>query len=232
VVSEGILLVNKPRGNTSFSIVAALRRLLGVATIGHTGTLDPFATGLLVILIGRKYTRLSQQLLNGDKSYSAQLLLGVDTETYDCDGKVTGRSSHQPPLQQVEEALTHFQGDVEQIPPMFSAKKIQGRRLYQLARQGITVERQPQKVSLATELVHYGYPEMQLTVRCSKGTYIRSIAHDLGRRLGCGAHLTALMRLTCGSFSLHQALDGELLFHPGAVTHSLLADSLVLMPSL
>ena len=189
---EGLLLLNKPAGKTSFAMVAALRRLLKVKTIGHTGTLDPFATGLLLLLIGKKYTKLSNQFLNSDKEYLARVHLGITTDTYDCEGIPTAHSSLIPSLEQVEKSLTRFQGQILQIPPMYSAKKVKGKKLYELARKGIEVERQPVQVELETRLLDYHYPYLELKISCSKGTYIRSVAHDLGLALGTGAHLAAL----------------------------------------
>lgn len=206
---EGILLVNKPRGKTSFSLVATLRKLLGVQKIGHAGTLDPFATGVMVMLIGKKYTRLSDQLLCQDKEYRAELRLGIATDSYDCEGQQTSESALIPTLEEIQNALTRFQGEVEQIPPMFSAKKIGGKKLYELARKGKTIDRPAVKVHLQTTLIDYNYPSLRIDVSCSKGTYIRSIAHDLGQLLGCGAHLSALERLRSGHFSLAECFPGE-----------------------
>lgn len=225
--AEGILLVDKPAGKTSFSVIAALRRLLGVAKIGHCGTLDPFATGLLIILVGRSYTRLSDQLMGHDKMYTAELLLGVETDSYDCDGQIVAQNDHIPSLQAIEEAIALFQGEVEQIPPMFSAKKVQGRKLYELARKGIEIERKAATVTMKCHLISYNYPKIIFDVECSKGTYIRSIAHDLGRHLQCGAHLTALRRVSSGTFSLDHAIDGVQLFAPLSETALLLNKALI-----
>lgn len=208
---EGILLVDKPIKKTSFFLVHLLRKKLGVRKIGHTGTLDPFATGLMVLLVGRRYTKLAEQLQQSDKTYVAELFLGKTTDTYDCEGKETAQSSHIPSKEQVESALLCFQGKVEQIPPMFSAKKQSGKRLYQLARQGKEVERAPVSIHLSTEFLEYAYPYLRLRIACSKGTYIRSIAHDLGQALGCGAHLTALRRTLSGAFTVEEALSVETL---------------------
>lgn len=208
---EGILLVNKPKGQTSFSLVALLRKRLGVKKIGHAGTLDPFATGVMVMLIGRKYTRLSDQFLVKDKEYIARLFLGVSTDTYDCEGIVQSRSDFIPSLNEIQLALETFQGHIEQIPPMFSAKKVNGKKLYDLARQGKEIERAPVKIHVATELLSYSYPYLDLKVQCSKGTYIRSLAYDLGQKLTCGAHLTDLQRTKSGCFILEECLDGSLL---------------------
>lgn len=212
--SEGILLVNKPRDRTSFSLVSALRRKLKVKKIGHAGTLDPFATGVMVMLIGKNYTRLSSRLLTENKEYVTKVRLGISTDTYDCDGQQTFASDLIPSLIEVQNALVSFQGEIEQIPPMFSAKKINGQKLYDLARRGLSIERQPARVVLETTLISYEYPEITLKIKCSKGTYIRSIAHDLGEKLGCGAHLIMLQRTRSGHFDLNSCFDGSLLFSP------------------
>jgi len=211
-LKEGLLLVNKPEGKTSFSLIRCLRRLTGIAKIGHAGTLDPFATGVMVLLIGKQFTKLSDQLLSADKEYLAELCLGVTTDSYDCDGKVVASSKRKPHLETVEKVLEKFQGKIEQIPPMFSAKKVQGQKLYELARKGKTIERSPAMVEVTTELIEYHYPKLVLKVNCSKGTYIRSLAHDIGSQLGCGAHLTKLQRTRSGLFHLDRCLDGNFLF--------------------
>lgn len=205
---QGILLVDKPKGKTSFSLVGTLRRRLGVKKIGHAGTLDPFATGVMVMLIGRNYTRLSDQFLLKDKEYIAEVYLGAVTDTYDCDGLIIRQSDLQPSLEEIQEALSFFQGEIEQVPPMYSAKKQQGKKLYELARKGVEVERQPVKITVKTELLDYHYPLLRIRVQGSKGTYIRSIAYDLGEKLGCGAHLSNLQRTRSGSFLLQDCIDG------------------------
>lgn len=209
---EGILLLDKPPGKTSFFLVHLLRKKLGVRKIGHTGTLDPFATGLMVMLVGRRYTKMADQMQCSNKTYLAELFFGVETDSYDCDGREIARSDLMPSKEEVEAALSLFQGDVQQIPPMFSAKKQCGQRLYVLARQGKEVERKPVLIHLQIELLEYCYPYLRLCIACSKGTYIRSIAYDLGRALGCGAHLTALRRVVSGTFSIDAALSIEQLF--------------------
>ncbi len=207
--SEGIILLNKPKGRTSFSLVAALRKATGIKKIGHAGTLDPFATGVMVMLVGKEFTRQSNQFLCQDKEYRAKAHLGIDTDSYDCDGKVTAASPHIPSLADVEEALSHFQGTIQQIPPMFSAKKVQGKKLYELARKGIDIARATVEVTLHTQLLAYTYPYLEFAITCSKGTYIRSIAHELGQRLGCGAHLVELTRTRSGPFHLSACLELE-----------------------
>lgn len=225
---QGILLVNKPPGKTSFSLVAALRRRLGVKKIGHAGTLDPFATGVMVMLIGKTYTRLSDKFLTQDKEYLAELKLGLATDTYDLEGQATQQSDVIPSLNQIEEVISHFQGDIEQIPPMYSAKKVNGQKLYELARKGKSIERAPVKVTTSIDIIDYSYPSLVIKVSCSKGTYIRSLAHDIGIELTCGAHLTSLKRLRSGAFHLDQCIEGSLLdsssFDRAACLPYLLAD--------
>lgn len=212
--SEGILPINKEKGRNAFSLVASLRKLTGIRTIGHAGTLDPFAEGVMVLLIGKPYTRQSGTFLNQDKEYIATVHLGIVTDTYDCDGKVTAESPLQPTLAQIEEQLLPFQGTILQTPPMFSAKKVEGKKLYTLARQGITIERKAAPVTLRIEILSYNYPSLTLRVACSKGTYIRSLAYDLGQELGCGAHLSALTRTRSGPYTLEQCCEQTRLFDP------------------
>ncbi len=211
---SGILLINKAKGTTSFSLVRSLRKLTQVQKIGHAGTLDPLATGVMVMLIGRQYTRKSQDFLNKDKEYEAILFLGKTTDSYDQEGKITASSDLVPSLAEIELALKEFQGEVLQTPPMFSAKKIQGKKLYELARKGVVIERAPCKVHLKTTLLSYSYPFLSLHIECSKGTYIRSLAHDLGQRLGCGAHLYELVRKRVGPYSLSACVDEQDLKKP------------------
>lgn len=208
-MSNGILLVDKMSGTPSFRLVSILRRLTGESTIGHAGTLDPFATGLMVMLIGRPYTKRSNTFLTDDKEYLATARLGISTDTYDFEGVVTSRSAQIPTLYEIKRSLEAFQGQVLQIPPMYSAKKVRGKKLYDLARKGIEIERQPTLVRMEIKLLRYDYPELEFQVRCSKGTYIRSLAHDLGNSLGCGAHLIALRRLASGSFSVNDAVPED-----------------------
>lgn len=207
LVPQGVILIDKPVGKTSFSLVATLRRRLGVKKIGHCGTLDPLASGLMILLVGRNYTRLSDQCLGQDKEYLATLQLGVETDSYDAEGQVKATSDFVPTLEQVQDALMTFQGEVEQIPPMFSAKKVKGKKLYELARKGEVIERAAVRVTIEAELISYEYPYVELRVACTKGTYIRSIAHDLGQLLSCGAHLTALRRTRSGEFHVQDSVN-------------------------
>jgi tRNA pseudouridine55 synthase len=206
---EGILLVDKPAGRSSFSVVAQVRRLTGQKKIGHVGTLDPFATGLLIFLLGRVWTKKAGLFLESDKEYEATVRLGRATDSYDCDGKTTFESALVPSEQALASALSFFQGPYEQTPPMFSAKKQQGTRLYTLARKGIEVERKKIEVSIETTLLSYTYPDVSLLITGSRGTYVRSIAHDLGERLGCYAHVHKLNRTRSGPFFLKNALSLE-----------------------
>ncbi len=209
---EGVLLINKTPGKTSFSIISELRRKLNVKKIGHAGTLDPFASGVMVLLVGKKYTTLSNQFMGCDKEYWAELKLGYQTESFDPETPEILISNAIPSEMQINEVLKQFQGEIEQIPPMYSAKKINGKKLYQLARKGQTVERPAQKIKVQIELIDYSYPNLELKITCSKGTYIRSLAHDIGNSLGVGAYLQKLTRLRSGSFHLKDCLDQDLIF--------------------
>ncbi len=195
----GFLVVDKPKGMTSHDIVAKVRRGIGIKRIGHAGTLDPMATGVLVLCIGAA-TRLSEYVMGSHKVYTATVRLGVETDSYDADGTVVATTdiSHLSPAM-IESALQYFQGEIDQIPPMYSAIKQGGKKLYELARQGEAVERAARRVWMSVRLLELSLPDVQIEVTCSPGTYIRSIAHDLGERLGVGGHLTALRRVRSGS---------------------------------
>jgi tRNA pseudouridine55 synthase len=208
---SGVVLINKPKGKTSFSLVSRLRKLCDVQKVGHAGTLDPFATGVMVLLVGKEYTRLSDRFLHQDKEYIATLHLGKRTDSYDIDGSIVSTSDLIPSLSLISETLKSFQGIIWQTPPMFSAKKVQGKKLYELARKGIEIPRKPVQVSVAIEFLSYQYPFLEIKVSCSKGTYIRSLTEDIGLALGCGAHLSDLSRTRSGSFLLSDCLDGNLL---------------------
>jgi len=211
-LKEGLLLVDKPQGKTSFSLISALRRLTGIKKIGHAGTLDPFATGVMVLLIGRRYTKLADSLLAQNKRYKTQIHLGVSTDTYDCEGTVVAQSKKRPTRDQIEEVVAQFQGEILQVPPMFSAKKVKGEKLYTLARKGITIERKACPVKVHIEILDFTYPYLELDISCSKGTYIRSLGHEIGEKLGCGAHLSQLRRLESGAFPIDDCVDGANLY--------------------
>lgn len=204
---EGILLLDKPPGKTSFYLVHRLRQLTGIRKIGHAGTLDPFATGVMVMLIGKSMTRCADQFLADDKQYLATFRLGATSSTYDRDGIITQTSTKVPSLAEIQKTLLQFEGTIKQVPPMYSAKKIQGKKLYELARQGIEIERPPHIVSLHVSLVEYNYPDLTLDISCSKGTYIRSLAHDIGNQLGIGAYVEKLVRLRSGQFLLEDCIN-------------------------
>jgi len=205
---QGALLVDKPSGPTSHDIVARVRRVLGVSRIGHTGTLDPLATGLLVLLVGNA-TRLAQFLAGDRKEYLADVRLGITTDTYDAEGlDPSNRSSARelPDLESIGAALDRFRGTFDQVPPPFSAKKIAGRRAYEAARDRKPVDLRPVEVTVHDlELVAQMDDVVRLRVLCSAGFYVRSLAHDLGVALGCGAHLAGLRRTKAGAFSVEQA---------------------------
>ena len=201
---EGILLVDKPSGITSHDIVDRLRRKLKMKKIGHAGTLDPLATGLMIMLIG-KATKVSQFLISLDKAYEGTFKLGVETDSQDSDGEVVETKDLPENLSEeiIGDAMKEFLGDQYQTPPMFSAKKINGVPLYKMARKGKTVEREPRVIRI-NELSLHGWdsPEGRFFMDCSKGTYVRTVFHDLGQKLDCGGHLTSLRRTKINDFSI------------------------------
>jgi len=210
--SEGILSIDKPAGMTSHDVVQRIRRLSGLRRVGHAGTLDPLATGVLLLCLGRA-TRLAEYLMHLDKEYEATVRLGQTTDTYDSEGSIVTEKSYAhvtPDL--LSETLPQFQGDIQQKPPMYSAVKKGGQPLYKLARRGLEVERSYRTVTVYTlELLSYESPELRLRISCSSGTYIRSLAHDLGESLGCGGHVAALRRKSVGAFTDGDAIPLETL---------------------
>ena len=207
LIPEGLLLIDKPTGPTSHDIVNSVRRQLQMKRVGHAGTLDPMATGLLIMLIG-KATKVSQYLMSLDKTYQGTLQLGQTTDSHDRDGKIT--ATRDVPELTKEEVLAYmkeFVGDQYQIPPMFSAKKIHGVPLYKLARKGKVVEREPRFIRVSSfELMELNLPQISFIIRSSKGTYVRTIAHDLGKKIGCGAHLSNLRRTAIDHFKVDDAV--------------------------
>ena len=204
---EGVLLVDKPKGLTSHDVVCHLRRKLQIRKIGHAGTLDPMATGVLVMLIG-KATRISQYLMSVDKVYEGEATLGVVTDSQDAEGEVMA-TRPVPGLAEaaVRATMQTFLGDQYQIPPMHSAIKIGGVKLYQLARKGEEVEREPRFIRVASfDLLSFALPKLTFRLACTKGTYVRTVAHDLGSKLGCGAHLSELRRTASGKFTIEKCL--------------------------
>lgn len=203
---NGILNVNKPAGMTSHDVVAVIRRISGESRVGHAGTLDPMATGVLLICLGQA-TRIAEYLADHDKKYRARIRLGVETDTYDATGTVVAEAECSATLPEINAALAHFLGRISQQPPAYSAIKQKGVPLYKLARQGVEVETEPRQVEIySMDVIAFTPPDLDIDVHCSKGTYIRSLAHDLGARLNCGAHLAALTRTASGQFSLDTAI--------------------------
>ena len=202
---DGILVINKEKGFTSHDVVAKLRGILHMKKIGHTGTLDPDATGVLVVCLG-KATRLVEFLTDKQKSYEAQVRLGVVTDTQDMTGQVQRISDVSVSPEQIKEAAKAFLGDQMQIPPMYSAVKVGGKRLYELARQGQEIVREPRPVHFyEIEITDVSLPVFRMNITCSKGTYIRTLCHDLGQFLGCGAAMESLIRTKCGSSTLDES---------------------------
>ena len=203
---NGILLLNKEPGFTSHDAVAKLRGILRFRRIGHAGTLDPMAQGRLVMLLG-KATRASEYASGAEKEYIADFILGVETDTQDTTGNVLAETPVDVTESQLRQALSSFEGGYDQVPPMYSAIQKDGVRLYDLARKGKEVERESRFIALPLlELLSFDPPRGKLRVRCSKGTYIRTLCHDLGQRLGCGGAMSALTRVQAGDFSLEDAL--------------------------
>ncbi len=199
---DGVLLLDKPVGFSSNDALMKAKRLLNAKKAGHTGTLDPFATGLLPLCFGEA-TKFSQDLLEADKTYETVVHLGVKTSTADTEGEVLEQRDVAVTREQIEAVLERFRGEIEQVPPMHSALKRDGKPLYEYARQGITLERQARRVTIhALELLGYEAPYLRLRVTCSKGTYIRVLGEDIGAALGCGAHLRALRRTGVGNLTL------------------------------
>jgi len=206
-----VLLLDKPLGLSSNDALVRARRLLGARKAGHGGTLDPLATGLLPLLFGEA-TKFALDSLDADKTYLAELTLGVATDTGDAEGRVIAEREPVRDEAAVRRAVAGFVGEIDQVPPMHSALKREGRPLYELARQGVVVERPARRVTIfAIDVLRFEPPRIELRVRCSKGTYIRSLAADLGERLGCGAHLAALRRERVGSLDVADALSLEAL---------------------
>lgn len=203
---DGILVIDKPKGITSHDVVDVVRRRFGIRRVGHAGTLDPMATGVLVMLVGRA-TKSAETFLKDDKEYVATLFFGRSTDTQDATGKVLEKKDvNGLDIDTVRKALESFRGNMEQIPPMVSAKKYKGKKLYQLARKGKTVPRKPCPITIhEIELLEFAPPEVIFRVKCSKGTYVRTLCEDIGRSLGYPAHMSALKRTQSGRFSLKEA---------------------------
>lgn len=203
----GFLNIDKPQGMTSHDVVAVIRKGIGIKKVGHAGTLDPMATGVLIICVGHA-TRLSEYIMHQTKVYEATVHLGITTDTYDAEGKVVTTNTQAVNQTDLESVLPRFRGEIAQIPPMYSAIKQGGKKLYELARQGKTIERPPRQVTISQlNLHHWTFPEFDLTVACSAGTYIRSLAHDIGEAVEIGGHLSALRRTQSGQFTIKGAVS-------------------------
>ncbi len=207
---DGALLIDKPAGPTSHDVVDALRRTFRLEKVGHCGTLDPNATGLLIIVLGRG-TKLSEKLMSDDKVYEGTVKFGETTDSYDADGELVSSLPLLPmTLDEINESAATFQGDQMQMPPMVSAVKVKGVPLYKLARKGMEVERKARLIRVYTfRFTQYEEPYGSFRVACTKGTYVRSMAHELGQKLGCGAHLATLRRLVSGKFDVANAITFE-----------------------
>lgn len=204
--AEGILTIDKPLGWTSFDVVNFVRARFNVPKVGHCGTLDPAATGLLVLVLG-KFTAVSQKLSADDKVYTGSLKLGVETDSGDMDGEIIREAEVNVSEDEFKEAFAAFRGKQMQLPPMVSAVKVGGKKLYELARKGVEIEREPREIEIKKlEITRLALPECDFIMECSKGTYVRSFCSDLGAKLGCGGVLTALRRLRSGKFSLDDAV--------------------------
>jgi len=207
---DGILIVDKPQGMTSHDVVDLIRRKFAVKKCGHAGTLDPMATGVLVMLLG-KYTKFSARFLGEDKEYTATMVLGATSDTGDACGKITpyGEAGGVT-REKADTVFDKFSGEIEQIPPMYSAVKVNGRKLYELARKGKSAEVPPKRVHIKSiKITRFAPPEIDFVVTCSKGTYIRQLAADIGASIGCGAYLSALRRTRSGEFGMNEALSVE-----------------------
>jgi len=207
---DGLILIDKPRYSTSHDIVAEIRRILNFKKIGHFGTLDPLATGLLLIAVG-KATKLFSLFSKEDKGYRGRIRLGLATDTFDAAGEPAGPECRELPDEPtLLEAMKNYEGEITQLPPPFSAKKFQGRPLYKFAREKKPMDLRPSRITIRRfELNRYAPPDLDFEVTCTSGTYIRSLAHDLGRDLGCGAHLTELTRTSIGPYTLDASLSLE-----------------------
>lgn len=212
---NGVINVLKPPGMTSSDVVVYLRRLLNIKKVGHAGTLDPAAAGVLILCLG-KATKIADYIMESNKTYRGGLVLGIETDTLDADGQIVNRNSNYPNLLSIEEGFQNYQGKLSQMPPMYSARKYRGKRLYELARQGKKVDLPPREIEIFENKILGYYPPDQVffEVKCTKGTYIRSLVRDIGENLGCGAYLSFLIRISSGiftidnSFSLQEIKEG------------------------
>ena len=205
---SGLILLNKPKGITSHDAVDAVRKSLKIRRVGHAGTLDPLAEGLLIILVGR-YTKLFSKFASFDKEYIAVMKLGETTASGDSQGTIISRrDASSVSMEKLKEAFAKFQGVIEQVPPMVSAVRKNGKRLYSLARKGVEVKREPRQINIyKLELLNFSLPLVEFYTKCSKGTYVRKLAEDIGEELGCGAHIVKIIRTSIGPFRLQDAVE-------------------------
>ena len=209
MIKSGFLLVKKPKNITSHDVVDRLRKISGIKKVGHSGTLDPFATGLLILGIGKRATKKLSRFLKADKEYIGLLKLGAVSDTFDDTGKILKKEKNKEPTKdEVKKALKSFLGEINQTPPLFSAQKIKGKPLYRLARKGIKIKPRAKKAKInKIEILNYSFPYLKIKVKCSSGTYIRSLANDIGKTIGCGAYLEELKRTKIGLYSLEKAVE-------------------------
>ncbi len=206
----GVVCINKPIGKSSHFAVAVIRRITKIKKVGHTGTLDPLATGVLPVCIGREATKLSQLIMDSDKEYRAVLKLGISTTTQDSEGEILSQKEVNVTNEQIEKAVESFVGEISQIPPMYSAIKIDGKKLYELARKGVEVERKPRIVTINyINILNINGDEVEMVIGCTKGTYIRTLCNDIGDSLGCGGFMKSLVRTKCGGFSIENSITLE-----------------------
>lgn len=208
-IPSGFILIDKPEKITSHTVINRLRRITGIRKIGHAGTLDPMATGLLIVAVGRQATKKIGQFIKLDKTYEAEFFFGRETDTHDREGKIISEYSG-PAIKKetLKKSLESFIGPQEQLPPMFSAKKVKGKKLYELARRDIEIERPKSNINIySIVLKSFKWPKAKAIIACSSGTYIRVIAKDLGLKLGCGAHLSELRRTKIANFSIAKSIE-------------------------
>jgi len=207
---NGLLIINKPKGWTSFDVVAKIRNKFKVKKVGHTGTLDPMATGVLVLCLG-KATKLAQKITDTDEEYIAEITFGATSNTDDAEGEIIkSQDPNSKNKKEIQSSLTEFNGQIMQVPPNFSAKKIKGQRAYKLAREGKEVKLEPREVTVnEIEILDYKWPVLSLRIECGKGTYIRSIARDMGQALGVGGYLSALQRTKVGQYTIDKSVSIE-----------------------
>ncbi|MFC1600007.1 tRNA pseudouridine(55) synthase TruB [Patescibacteria group bacterium] len=229
----GFLNIYKPKGITSFDVIFKLRKILQIKKMGHTGTLDPMAEGVLIVALSEA-TKIIEFMMQHDKAYSAEIILGSESTTYDAEGELKKVGSQKPDFDEVQAVIESFEGEVDQVPPIYSALKINGKKAYELAREGKKVEMKSRKVTIHDiVLIDYKYPNLTIDVECSSGTYIRSLAHDIGKKLETGAYLNALKRTKVGHFLVEDSVKLEDLEEDGLDKHLIPIEALSInFPSL